>query len=267
MIKGEQSPLTTQKIIGIYDPLSAMTAEAMGADALWFSSYSYSVSQGVPDLGLLPISSEQTGLLRISSAVNIPVYVDIDNGFGSAEHALEISKRARDAGAAGVCIEDKMSPKLSSLYGGKQTLLSAARYTGIIETIKRQVDGLEVWARIEGLNHNEPVMAVREKLRQCHLAGADCVIVHNTKLGIADLLAAIEGHDQIKIGIIPTTYMSKLADIARYEIYAIILANQLMRAVYSTLLSTSRLLVSDPTLVDEAISSVENINRLIRHGL
>nr|VFK23248.1 MAG: methylisocitrate lyase [Candidatus Kentron sp. MB]VFK28393.1 MAG: methylisocitrate lyase [Candidatus Kentron sp. MB]VFK74231.1 MAG: methylisocitrate lyase [Candidatus Kentron sp. MB] len=104
MFKNGQGPLSTQKIIGIYDSLSAM-----GADALWFSSYSYSASRGAPDLGLLPISSEQTGLLRISSAVNIPVYVDIDNGFGSAEHALEISKRARDAGAAGVCIEDKRS--------------------------------------------------------------------------------------------------------------------------------------------------------------
>nr|VFK12287.1 MAG: phosphoenolpyruvate phosphomutase [Candidatus Kentron sp. LPFa] len=247
--------------------MSAMAAEAMGADALWFSSYSYSVSQGVPDLGLLPISSEQTGLLRISSAVNIPVYVDIDNGFGSAEHALEISKRARDAGAAGICIEDKMSPKLSSLYGGEQTLLSTAHYSQIIETIKREVDGIEVWARIEGLNHNEPVMEVREKLRHCHLVGADCVIVHDTKPTIDNLLAVIEGHGKIKLGIIPTTYISKLADIARYDIYAIVFANQLIRSVYKTLLSTSQVLLSEPTLVDETISSVEDINRVIRHGL
>lgn len=263
MILDSGPALGPKMIIGVYDPLSAMAAERMGADALWLSSYSYSVSQGIPDLGLLPFSAEQSALIRISTAVNIPVIVDIDNGFGSVEHALNIARRSHDAGAAGICIEDKMSPKISSLYNGQQTLLKIDKFTEIIKTIKKDVADLEVWARLEGLNHQESVATIRRKINLCHDAGADCILVHNIKPRVDDLLSAIAGHKDVKIGIIPTNYMSSLHQLKDQKLHAIVLANQLLRAAYQAFVDITGTLLKEPSKVEPLIAPIEEINSLI----
>ncbi len=252
-----------RKVIGVYDPLSAISAEQAGADALWLSSYSYSVSQGLPDLGLLPFSAEQAALLRISTAVNIPVFVDVDNAYGALEHALIIAKRAHDAGAAGICIEDKMSPKISSLYSGDQSILDIKLYAEIIQTIKSEVAGLDVWARLEGLNHQESVADVRQKIQICHNAGANCILVHNTKSTVSDLIDTIKDHDDVRIGVIPTNFMTRLHELEDQNLYAIVLANQLMRAAHRTFLEVTDLLLKDPVEVESRISPIKKINRLV----
>lgn len=253
-------------VIGIYDPLSAMVAEQAGAKALWLSSYSYSVAQGLPDLGLLPFSAEQSALLRITSSVSVPVYVDIDNGLGSRRHAVNIAKRARDAGAAGVCIEDKMSPKVSSLYEGAQALLDIGVFADIVGAIKRDVPDLQVWARLEGLNYDESIATVRSKVRRCHDTGADCVIVHNVKPSVDDLLDVLAGHEGVQLGIIPTNFMSELPHFGDLDLHAVVLANQLLRAVYPIFGDTTRALLADPVGVERDVASIADINGLVHDG-
>jgi methylisocitrate lyase len=108
---------------GAYDPLTARLIEEAGFAAIQCSGYGISVSQlGLPDYGFVGMREMVERTARIVEAVDIPVMADGDDGFGNAVNAWHAVRAFERAGAAGVNIEDQVSPKRCGHLDGKQII-------------------------------------------------------------------------------------------------------------------------------------------------
>ena len=77
---------------------------------------------GMPDLGFisLPEIAQQTSAIR--DAVELPILVDADTGFGNplnVRHTVQVLERA---GANAIQIEDQVFPKRCGHFSGKQVI-------------------------------------------------------------------------------------------------------------------------------------------------
>ena len=249
---------------GIYDPLSSIIAERNGANSLWLSSFSFCLAQGYPDLGLLPFTAEISTISRILDVTTVPLIVDIDNGFASVEHAGVIAKKLDRLGVHAICIEDKFSPKKSSLYPDSQELLPLKEFSQIIQRMKREAPNLNIIARLEGLNYGQTDELINERISACMNARADCVLLHNTTASIDRLKCLITTNRNVPIGIIPTKYMEKVHSLDNENIVLVVYANQLIRAVHKTIANTMKSLEYKPENIDKEISTILEMNMLVK---
>ena len=122
---------------GVYDTLSAKIAERAGFPLAFVSGYAVSATLiGQPDLGLLTQTEIVDRARQICGAVDIPVLVDADTGYGNALNVVRTVRALVDAGAAGCFLEDQEWPKRCGHMPGKQVV---GRET-YLEKIRAAVD-------------------------------------------------------------------------------------------------------------------------------
>lgn len=103
-----------------HDGLSARVLRQAGFQAIAAAGYGLAGSLlGMPDIGLLTGSEMITQYKNICSAVDLPVLVDIDTGFGDVNNVIRAVKECQKAGAAGLFIEDQTYPKRCGHMEGK----------------------------------------------------------------------------------------------------------------------------------------------------
>lgn len=108
---------------GVYDALSARICEMVGFEAVFHSGYgTAAVHLGQPDIGLLDMTEMSSQVRSIARAVRIPVLGDSDHGFGNAVNAYRTVQEYLWAGAAGLFMEDQVSPKRCGHMEGKQVI-------------------------------------------------------------------------------------------------------------------------------------------------
>jgi len=144
------------------------------------------MSLGVPDIGLVTLSELAEHVAAISDAIDIPVLVDADTGFGNALNVGRTVRLLERAGAAGIQIEDQVFPKKCGHFSGKQVIAC----NDMVGKIKAAVDArtdqdLQIVARtdaraIEGLD------AAIARARAYAEAGADVTFVE-APLDIAEM--------------------------------------------------------------------------------
>jgi hypothetical protein len=111
---------------GVYDALSALTAERAGFDALYLSGAAIAYTQlGRSDIGLTTFSEVADVLARITERVRLPVIVDADTGFGNALNVQRTVRGLERAGAAMIQLEDQTAPKRCGHLDGKSVVSSA----------------------------------------------------------------------------------------------------------------------------------------------
>ena len=82
------------QIAGAINAYSALLAKRAGFKALYVSGAGVAnASHGLPDLGMTNLSDVVQDVSRISSAVDLPLLVDIDTGWG---HAFGIARTIRE---------------------------------------------------------------------------------------------------------------------------------------------------------------------------
>lgn len=97
---------------GVYDCVSAKAAAEAGFDSLLLTGYGVSASLlGKPDASFLGLTDVAMVCSRIAASVDLPVIVDVDTGFGNAVNVAHSVRVLEDAGAAGVHLEDQVTPK------------------------------------------------------------------------------------------------------------------------------------------------------------
>ena len=90
---------------GCHDALSARIAEAAGFKAIAMSGYAVSVSLlGKPDVGLITLTETVRMCRYVCNAVDIPVMVDADTGYGNAINVMRTVDEIINAGAGGLFI-------------------------------------------------------------------------------------------------------------------------------------------------------------------
>ena len=108
---------------GIYDAMSARLLQQAGLPVAYLSGYCVSAAHlGLPDVGYLTMT-EMLGVARnVTSAVDIPVIVDGDDGYGNHLNVNRLVRELEKIGVAGVQIEDQVAPKRCGHMNGKRVV-------------------------------------------------------------------------------------------------------------------------------------------------
>lgn len=108
---------------GAYDAMSARIIEETGFDLILATGAGISNSQlGIADVGLTSMHEVLYSVDHMIQATNVPILVDADTGFGNAINVIRTIKEFEKVGAAGIQIEDQVSPKKCGHFSGKQVI-------------------------------------------------------------------------------------------------------------------------------------------------
>src|SRR5438105_9615178 len=106
---------------GAYDAMSARVTEAEGFEAVVAGGYAAVGSLlAQPDMGQSNMRDYADHYARICAAVDIPVYVDADTGFGGVNNVRQMVRAFEDAGVAGLFISDQVFPNRCGYLPGKR---------------------------------------------------------------------------------------------------------------------------------------------------
>jgi 2-methylisocitrate lyase-like PEP mutase family enzyme len=122
-----------------------------------------------------------TVVRNIAGAVNIPVMVDADTGYGNAINAARAVKEFERAGAAGIMIEDQVAPKKCPFIGN-QPLISEKEMLGKIRAAldARTSEDFVIRARTDALGQE-----AIERANSYADAGAD--MIHAVQRSVEDV--------------------------------------------------------------------------------
>jgi 2-methylisocitrate lyase-like PEP mutase family enzyme len=108
---------------GAANALAARIVEDLGFAAVYVTGAGVANSFfGVPDLGFLGLAELVQHTAAIRDAVELPIVVDADTGFGNALNVGRAVRALERAGANAVQIEDQVSPKRCGHFAGKEVV-------------------------------------------------------------------------------------------------------------------------------------------------
>ena len=110
-------------VVSAYDALTARLAEAAGFEILHVTGFGTAAAlTGAPDIGLVTMTEMVETTRRICEAVERPVIADADTGYGNPLNVARTVRAFENAGAAGVHIEDQITPKRCGHMAGKEVI-------------------------------------------------------------------------------------------------------------------------------------------------
>ena len=160
-------------IVGAHDGMSSLLAKKCGFNHIYLSGGALSASMGIPDIGLLTLEDVTGRAREIIRASNLPLLVDIDNGFGEPLNVARTCLEMVEARVAAVQIEDQQIPKKCGHLNGKK-LISEDDMVKKIQMIKRAAPTLKIVARSDAYSV-EGMSGMTDRLHAYIEAGADIV--------------------------------------------------------------------------------------------
>jgi methylisocitrate lyase len=159
---------------GAYDALSARIIEAEGFSAVVAGGYAAIGSMlAQADMGQSNMRDYAGHYGRICDAVEIPVYVDADTGFGGVNNVRQMVRAFEAAGVAGLFISDQVFPNRCGYLPGKQVVPVEQMLAKVKAALDARRDGdLFIAARTDAA----AVEGVDAAIERCQLfmeAGAD----------------------------------------------------------------------------------------------
>ncbi len=167
---------TPLQIIGAINAYHAMLATQSGFNAIYLSGGGVAAgSLGLPDLGISTLEDVLIDVRRITDAVDTPLLVDIDTGFGGAFNIARTIKSIEKAGAAAVHIEDQVSAKRC----GHRPNKAIVSQSEMVDRVKAAVDAkydenFVIMARTDALAV-EGLQSAIDRACACVEAGADMI--------------------------------------------------------------------------------------------
>lgn len=109
-----------------HDALSAKVVEQAGFDVMFMSGFTTSAAKiARPDCGLITYSEMLEQARLCLDVTTIPLIVDGDNGYGNAMNVQRTLRGYRDAGVAGILLEDQKVPKSCGHVQNKEVVSRA----------------------------------------------------------------------------------------------------------------------------------------------
>ena len=168
------------QIPGCYDCITATIVERAGFPAAYLTGSGISLTlSGIPDLNTISYLELRQVVQNIRSAIQIPMLVDIDTGFGAPLNLYRLTKEFEQLDIAAVQIEDQKVPKKCGHELGRR-LVRDEEMVKRIRTIheNRLENGLVIVARTDA----RTVVGLDEAIRRGRLyldAGADVIFVES----------------------------------------------------------------------------------------
>jgi 2-methylisocitrate lyase-like PEP mutase family enzyme len=136
---------------GAANALAARVIADIGFEAVYLSGAGLTNTYlGMPDLGFVGLSEIAQHTATIRDAVDLPIIVDADTGFGNALNVRHTIRTLERAGASAVQIEDQVNPKRCGHFSGKDVVgLEEARSRIKAAADARQDENLLILARTD----------------------------------------------------------------------------------------------------------------------
>jgi len=161
----------------VHDPLSGRIAQEIGFEAAMFAGSLASLAVlGSPDIILVTLSEFVEQTRRITRAMDVPLIVDADHGYGNALNVMRTVEELEAAGVAALTIEDTELP--AGFGGAGPRLVSIEEGVGKVRAALRARDDASLI--IIGRTSAAAITSIDDAIARClayEAAGADAVFL------------------------------------------------------------------------------------------
>lgn len=164
------------QIVGAVNAYCALLAEKAGFKALYLSGAGVAnASFGLPDLAVTTMHDVLEDARRITGAVELPLLVDIDVGWGGAFNIARTIQEMERAGVAAAHIEDQVSNKRCGHRPGKELVTKEEMGDRIKAAVDARTDkNFMIMARTDALA-GEGLDGIIERCIHYVAQGADAI--------------------------------------------------------------------------------------------
>lgn len=162
---------------GAANALTARIIQDLGFDAVYVTGAGIANTYlGVPDVGLVTLTELAAHVRAIREAVNVPLVVDADTGFGNAVGVTHSVRVLEGAGADALQIEDQANPKRCGHFEHKQLIETTEMVRKIEAAVDSRRTDLVIIARTDA-RATEGLDAALARAERYAAAGADLTFV------------------------------------------------------------------------------------------
>ena len=163
---------------GAFNALSARVIEDLGFEAIYVTGAGVTnMWFGLPDQGFMGLAEIAEHTARIRDAVNLPLIVDADTGFGNALNVRHTVRVLERAGADCIQLEDQVAPKRCGHFSGKEVISTEEAVAKIKAAVDARHDqNLLIMARTDACAVHG-FEAALERAHRYSEAGADILFV------------------------------------------------------------------------------------------
>ncbi len=242
--------------LGAHDAFTAILLEDVGFEVVFLGGFGVSASLlGMPDLDFLSMSQMAECIARITSRVSRPMIADGDTGHGNVRETVSAFEAA---GAAGVLIEDQISPKRCGHFGEKQVVDRNEMEIRIMDALEaRSNPDFLILARTDARQQKGLEEAV-QRAKICQEIGADMIFVEapQSRQELEEIASRVDGPllaNMLTGGLTPILSADELESLG-YKIVvcpveSLMVTAQAVRHLGQTFLSEGR--------IDHLISTVD----------
>lgn len=165
-------------VAGAFNAMSARIVADQGFEAVYLTGAGLTnMHYGAPDLGIIGLRDVADATSRIRDAVELPLIVDADTGFGNALNVQRTVRGFERAGAAMIQLEDQDFPKRCGHLAGK-SLVPADEMCGKLRAAldARASDGTLILARTDAVAV-EGIDAAFERAERYLECGVDALFI------------------------------------------------------------------------------------------
>jgi 2-methylisocitrate lyase-like PEP mutase family enzyme len=163
---------------GAFNALSARVIADIGFEAVYVTGAGVTnMFLGLPDQAFLGLAEIADHTARIRDAVELPLIVDADTGFGNALNVVHTVRTLERAGADCIQLEDQVAPKRCGHFSGKEVISTEEAVNKIKAAVDARRDpDLLIMARTDACATHGFEAAV-ERAHRLGEAGADILFV------------------------------------------------------------------------------------------
>ena len=163
---------------GAFNALSARVIADLGFEAIYVTGAGVTnMWFGMPDQGFMGLSDIADHTARIRDAVELPLIVDADTGFGNALNVRHTVRVLERAGADCIQLEDQVAPKRCGHFSGKEVISTEEAVSKIKAAVDARHDpDFLIMARTDAAATHGFEAAV-ERAQRFAEAGADILFV------------------------------------------------------------------------------------------
>lgn len=243
---------------GAFNALSAKVVEDLGFEALYVTGAGVTnMWFGLPDQGFMGLAEIADHTARIRDAVELPLIVDADTGFGNALNVRHAVRTLERAGADCIQLEDQVAPKRCGHFNGKEVISTEEAVSKIKAAVDARRDpDLLIMARTDACA-TQGFEAAVERAQRFAEAGADLLFVEavTTPEQIHDLPRRLSTPQLMNMVIGGKTPITDSAELQELGYGVVLYANAALQGAVAGmqkalgLLKTQRRIDEDPSLV------------------
>ncbi|MCO7642294.1 isocitrate lyase/PEP mutase family protein [Pseudomonas sp. S 311-6] len=261
---------------GAFNALSARVIADLGFEAIYITGAGVTnMSFGLPDQGFMGLSDIAEHTARIRDAVEVPLLVDADTGFGNALNTYHAVRTLERAGADCIQLEDQVSPKRCGHFSGKE-VIAADEMVGKIKAAvdaRRDPDFL-VMARTDARSTHSFEETLERAGRYAE-AGADILFVEalETQEEVRRLPELVDKPQLMNLVIGGKTPIFNATELGRLGFAFVLYANAALQGAVAgmqkalTVLRDEKEVQEDPALVTPFLERQRLVNKPFWDGL